>query len=243
MDIEPVRVLNREECSTNVETGDNEPATVLNSDRCWLRLAASFSEPLNVLKREECSTRIDDKLSEEDKILAKPLISELVRVNEPVRDLCSETCLVVVDATPIEPFNNSTRPLESIVVMPKELLRDLPRPLVSEPAMEMDPPRALAKPFASIPDRVKEQASVLDSIACSTRPEDADRDPVNVLKRPACLPWLDVTVNEPVSVRKIEVCSTKTEDKLKEPDTVLASPLVSDPVRNSEPVNDLNSAA
>lgn len=33
MDIEPVSALNSEECSTNVETGDNEPTTVLNSDR------------------------------------------------------------------------------------------------------------------------------------------------------------------------------------------------------------------
>lgn len=158
--------------------------------------------------------------------MAKPLISALVRVNEPARDLCRETCLVVVDAIPIEPFNSSTRPLESVVVMPKELLRDLPRPLVSELARKRDPLSALTKPFVSDPARVKEQASPLEIATCSTRLEDVDSEPVSALKRPESLAWLIVTVNEPVSVLKIEECSTKTEDKLKEPDTVLARPLV-----------------
>jgi len=57
------------------------------------------------------------------------------------------------------------------------------------------------------------------------------------------LTWLEVAVNELVNVLKIEECSTRAEDELNEPDMLLARPLISDPVRNSEPVNVLNSEA
>ena len=50
-------------------------------------------------------------------------------------------------------------------------------------------------------------------------------------------------VSEPVKLLKIEECSTRTEDKLTEPDRLLAKPLISEPARNSEPVNVLNSEA
>lgn len=181
IDTEPVSVLNSEECSTNVETGDSKLVAVLNRERWSLKLAAPVSEPLNVLKMEECSARIEDGLIEADRFLANPLVSEPVRENESVNDLTSEMCLVIVDTIPIEPFNSSTRPLESVVAMPRELPRDLPRPLVSEFVRETDPIRTLAKPLLSDSARVKEKVSVLEIIICSTRLEDVVSDPARAL--------------------------------------------------------------
>ena len=71
---------------------------------------------------------------------------------------------------------------------------------------------------------------------------DMVSDPVSALLRPECSTWLDAAVIELVNVLKIEECSTRTEDKLSELDRVLARPLTSEPVRNNEPVNVLDSA-
>lgn len=45
------------------------------------------SEPVRVLNIETCSTKTDDEPSEADRDLARPLISEDVRLSEPARDL------------------------------------------------------------------------------------------------------------------------------------------------------------
>jgi hypothetical protein len=46
--------------------------------------------------------------------------------------------------------------------------------------------------------------------------------------------------SEPLKLRNSEVCSTKVEDVPREPDRDLAKPLVSEPVRPSEPARDLS---
>ena len=180
-DTEPVSVLNSVECSANVETGDSEPVAALERERCSPKLMAPFNVPLNVRKIEECSARIDDGLIKPDRLLLRPLVSEPVTENELVGDLTSEMCLVIVDTSPIEPFNSSTRPLESAVAKPREPVRDLPRPLTSELASVREPIRAFAKPLLSDPARVRDPVSVLESTTCSTRLEDVVNDPVSVL--------------------------------------------------------------
>ncbi len=50
------------------------------------RIEDMVSEPVKVLKIEECSTRTEDRLTEPDRLLAKPLTSELVENNKPVKD-------------------------------------------------------------------------------------------------------------------------------------------------------------
>ena len=77
-------------CSVRLETEDSDPVSVLNSEICALRVDVAISEPVSVLKIEECSTRTEDILREPDRLLAKPLISEPVRENEPVSVLNME---------------------------------------------------------------------------------------------------------------------------------------------------------
>ena len=49
-----------------------------------------MSDPVNVLKNEVCSARVVERPNEPDRLLAKPLTSELARDNEPLRVLDSE---------------------------------------------------------------------------------------------------------------------------------------------------------
>jgi len=48
------------------------------------------SDPVSPLKNEVCSTRVEDRPNEPDRLLAKPLTSELARDSEPLRVLDSE---------------------------------------------------------------------------------------------------------------------------------------------------------
>jgi hypothetical protein len=116
-------------------------------------------------------------------------------------------------------------------------------PFACEPARATDPARDLAKPLLSDPARENETVSALKSATCSTALEDTVSDPVSALEREEWLTRLEDVVSEPVKVLKIEECSTRTEDKPTEPDRLLARPLISEPARNSELVNVLNSEA
>src|SRR5690242_82506 len=107
----------------------------------------------------------------------------------------------------------------------------------------MDPARDLPKPLLSDPAKENEPVSVLESETCSTTLADVVSDPDSVLKKLEWSTWLEDTVSELVNVLKIEKCSTEAELKLNEPDMLLARPFISEPVRNSEPVNVLNSEA
>jgi hypothetical protein len=53
---------------------------------------------------------------------------------------------------------------------------------------------------------------------------------------------LEDGVNDPVSVLKNERCPTRAEDNPNEPDRLLTKPLISEPVRDNEPVSALDSA-
>ena len=126
---------------------------------------------------------------------------------------------------------------------PSETLRDLPKPFASEPTRDTDPARDLAKPLLSDPARENETVSVLKSATCSRAVEDIPSVPVSALWMEEWLTRFENMVSEPIKLLKIEECSTRTEDKLTEPDRLLAKPLISEPARNSEPVNVLNSEA
>ncbi len=112
---------------------------------------------------------------------------------------------------------------------PSEPLRDLPKPFACETATDTDPARDLTKPLLSDPARENETVSVLKSATCSTALEDTVIDPVSALWMEEWLTRFEDMVSEPVKLLKIEECSTRTE--------------VSEPARNSEPVNVLNSEA
>jgi len=119
----------------------------------------------------------------------------------------------------------------------------LPKPFACETATDTDPARDLTKPLLSDPARENETVSVLKSATCSTALEDTVIDPVSALWMEEWLTRFEDMVSEPVKLLKVEECSTRTEDKLTEPDRLLAKPLISEPARNSEPVNVLNSEA
>ena len=91
------------------------------------------------------------------------------------------TCSVITDDAPREPVKNSTRPLNMLAAMPIDPVNDLPMPLVWEVVTDREPIRDLAKPLVSEPARDSEPVSVLNSVTCSARLEDAVSDPVSVL--------------------------------------------------------------
>ena len=67
----------------------SDPLTVLKNEQCSCMLEDWVSDPVSVLKNERCPTRAEDKPNEPDRLLTKPLISELVRDSEPVSALDS----------------------------------------------------------------------------------------------------------------------------------------------------------
>ena len=81
--------------------------------------------------------------SEIDRLLARPFVSELARVNEATSCLISESC------TP------------KLEVNPSELVKALPMPLSRDVAVDKEPPKDLARPFVSEPARDSEPVSVL----------------------------------------------------------------------------------
>ncbi len=80
-----------------------------------------------------------------------------------------------------------------------------------------EPDRFLAKPLTSEPARDNEPVRVLDS------------EIVRPLKREVAID------SEPLKPLNSEVWSINAEDELREPDRDLAKPLISEPVRPSEP--------
>jgi hypothetical protein len=106
---------------------------------------------------------------------------------------------------------------------------------------ESEPVRDLAKPLLSDPAREKDPLKVLKSTTWSAMLDDVVTDPISVLKSEICSVRLEASVSEPVSVLKIEECSARTDDEPNEPDRVLGKPLTSEPAIDSELVKVLTS--
>jgi hypothetical protein len=88
-DNEPVNVLNRVVCSVGLEDVLSDPVSVLKNELCSCRLEDRVNDPVSALKNEKCPTRAEDRPNEPERLLTKPLTSEPVRNNEPVRALDS----------------------------------------------------------------------------------------------------------------------------------------------------------
>ncbi len=85
----PVSVLNSAECSERLEEELSDPVSILRNELCSCRLEDEVNDPASVLKNEKCPIRAEDRPNEPDRLLTKPLTSEPVRNNEPVRALDS----------------------------------------------------------------------------------------------------------------------------------------------------------
>ncbi len=83
----PVSVLNSAECSEGLEEELSDPVSILRNELCSCRLEDEVNDPASVLKNERCPTRAEDRTNEPDRLLTKPLTSEPVRNNEPVKAL------------------------------------------------------------------------------------------------------------------------------------------------------------
>lgn len=88
-DNEPVNVLNSVECSVGLEEGLSDPVSVLKNEVCSCMLEDGVNDPVSVLKNERCPTIAEERPSELERLLTKPLTSEPVRDNEPVKALDS----------------------------------------------------------------------------------------------------------------------------------------------------------
>lgn len=89
-EIEPKSVLENVPCSTTLAETVNNPVSVLERPECSIWLEVTVNEPVKALKIEECSTKAADKLNEPERLLAKALLSEPVKDNEPASVLNSE---------------------------------------------------------------------------------------------------------------------------------------------------------
>src|SRR2546427_2096825 len=104
---------------------------------------------------------------------------------------------------------------------------------------EREPVRPSANPLVSELVRDSEPVSVLNSEECSVRLVAAASEMVRVLYRETCSLRLETPFSERVNVLKIEERSTRTPDILSESDRFLANALISEPVKDNEPVSDL----
>jgi len=88
-DNEPVSVLNSAERSVGLKEVLSDPVSILRNELCSCRLEDEVNDPASVLKNERCPTRAEDRPNEPDRLLTKPLTSDPVRNNEPVKALDS----------------------------------------------------------------------------------------------------------------------------------------------------------
>ena len=88
-DNEPVNVLDSAECSVGLEKVLSDPVSVLKNELCSWRLEEGVNDPVSVLKNEKCPARAEESPIEPDRLLTKPLTSDPVRNNEPVKALDS----------------------------------------------------------------------------------------------------------------------------------------------------------
>jgi len=65
----------------------SDPVSILRNELCSCRLEDEVNEPASVLKNERCPTIAEDRPNEPDRLLTKPLTSDPVRNNEPVKAL------------------------------------------------------------------------------------------------------------------------------------------------------------
>jgi hypothetical protein len=89
-----------------------------------------------------------------------------------------------------------------------------------------EPVRDLAKPLLSDPAREKDPLNVLKSTTWSAMLDDVVTDPIRVLKSEICSVRLEASLSEPVSVLKIEECSNRTVEKPMEPERLLVKPFI-----------------
>jgi hypothetical protein len=88
-DSEPVNVLNSAECSVELKEMLSDPVSPLENELCSCRLEDGVNDPVSVLKNERCPTIAEEMPNELDRLFTKPLTSDPVRDNEPVKALDS----------------------------------------------------------------------------------------------------------------------------------------------------------
>ena len=85
----PVSVLNSAERSEGIKEVLSDPVSILRKELCSCRLEDEVNDPASVLKNERCPTIAEDRPNEPDRLFTKPLTSDPVRNNEPVKALDS----------------------------------------------------------------------------------------------------------------------------------------------------------
>src|SRR6266581_4654624 len=108
-------------------------------------------------------------------------------------------------------------------------------------AQTSEPVKTLARPLVSEAARPREPVRDLKSVLFSARPEAEDSAPVRDLNSELFSARPEAKDSEPVRDLKSEDLSTKLEAEDSEPLNALVIPLVSEAVRESEPLRDLNS--
>ena len=98
--------------------------------------------------------------------------------------------------------------------------------------------RFVASPLASVPAMSRDSVRVLYSVSWFERSDVEPTDSLMATARP--LKVDDVSPTEPGKILDREMCSRRLVDDPSELDADLTKPLLSEPPRESEPVNDLN---
>ena len=123
--------LNREVCSEKLETNAHELLRDLSKEVCSTRPAAEPNEPVIDLNKDVCSAKLEPTFIDADRVLKSPLVSDPERLKKPDRDLKSDDILA--------------RP----EVMPTELVSNLARAFVWDPATVNEPENDLSREVLS----------------------------------------------------------------------------------------------
>ncbi|OLC62153.1 hypothetical protein AUH73_05315 [archaeon 13_1_40CM_4_53_4] len=128
---EALRDLNREVCSEKLEANAHELLRDLKKEVCSTRPAAEPNEPVIDLTKDVCSATLEPRVIDVDRVLKSALVSEPERLKESDRDLKSDDILAGPE------------------IMPTELVSNLARAFVWDPATLNEPERALSRDVLS----------------------------------------------------------------------------------------------
>jgi len=108
---ESLSALKKEVFSVNADAEVREPPRDLNKEDFSARLEARVNEPANDRKKEFFSAIVVPREIVAVRDLARPLVSELARLNESEKDLNSEVVLERPDPRVRESVNDRANPL------------------------------------------------------------------------------------------------------------------------------------
>lgn len=138
--------LNSEVCSEKLDARVHELLRDLNKDACSQKPVAEPIESVVDLNQDVCSVKLEPIVIDADKVVKSPLVSELERLKAPDSDLKSDDILARLEGMPTELVSNLARAFvweparlnESERVLSRDVLSTNAEPWLKEPVKPLN---------------------------------------------------------------------------------------------------------